>query len=110
MPTPEVTFLAALDPKLDSEWLAKLDANLHDKTLREGYFAALDAAGDMRGELRKRYGETVKLELVTATRGLLGRRIPGVGGSSAAVDIAGAAAGGLASVLEEKALWARYGL
>ena len=70
----------------------------------------IDGLGDMRGELRKRYGETVKLELVTATRGLLGRRIPGVGGSSAAVDIAGAAAGGLASVLEEKALWARYGL
>ena len=70
----------------------------------------IDGLGDMRGELRKRYGDTVKLELVTATRGLLGRRVPGVGGSSAATEIAGAAAGGLASVLEEKALWARYGL
>ena len=69
----------------------------------------IDGLDDMRGALRKRYGETVRLELVTATRGLLGRRIPGVG-ASAAMEVAGAAAGGLASVLEEKALWARYGL
>ena len=30
--------------------------------------------------------------------------------TAAALMIAGAAAGGLASVLEEKTLWARYGL
>lgn len=68
----------------------------------------IDRLGDMRGEMRRQYGPDVKLELVTSGRGLFGRRVPGV--STQATEIAGAAAGGLVSVAEEKALWARYGL
>lgn len=72
------------------------------------HLGLIDGLGDMRGEMRKRYGPDVTLELVTSGRSLFGRRLPGV--STQATEIAGAAAGGLASVIEEKALWARYGL
>jgi serine protease SohB len=69
----------------------------------------IDGLGDMRQELRKRYGEKTKLELVTSPRSLFGRRAPGV--SLSGLDGIGAGlASGLAEVAEEKALWSRYGL
>jgi signal peptide peptidase SppA len=89
-----------------------------DKTLFSGEFwtarkaielGLADSIGDLRSALRQRYGEKVRTPLVTAERGLLGRRTPGV-------SIAGALAGypGLAdeliSALEVRALWSRYGL
>jgi serine protease SohB len=69
----------------------------------------IDGLGDMHLELKKRYGQKTKLELVTATRGLFGRRIPGI--SSSFFD--GAASGlatGLVEAAEERAQWSRYGL
>lgn len=69
----------------------------------------VDGLGDMRQELRKRYGEKTKLELVSVSRGLLGRRVPGV----SSLDLEGAVSGlasGLVEAAEEKALWGRYGL
>ncbi len=69
----------------------------------------IDGLGDMRQELKKRYGQKTKLQLVTATRGLLGRRIPGI----SPVSLEGAASGlasGLVEAAEERALWSRYGL
>ncbi|AYG61307.1 S49 family peptidase [Rhizobium jaguaris] len=69
----------------------------------------IDGLGDMRQELRKRFGDKVKLELVTTPRSLFGRRAPGISLSS--MDSIGAGlASGLAEVAEEKALWGRYGL
>ncbi len=71
----------------------------------------VDGLGDMRSVLRKAYGDKVKLELVPSRRGLLGRKLPGVGLSR--LEPAALAAGlgdGLLSVAEEKALWGRYGL
>jgi serine protease SohB len=69
----------------------------------------IDGLGDMRQELKKRYGQKTRLELVTATRSLLGRRIPGV--SSMSLDaVASGLATGLVEAAEEKALWSRYGL
>jgi len=63
----------------------------------------------MRQELKRRYGQKTKLELVTAGRGLFGRRIPGV----SPVSLEGAASGlatGLVEAAEERALWSRFGL
>ncbi|MDL2402711.1 S49 family peptidase [Rhizobium mayense] len=69
----------------------------------------IDGLGDMRQELRKRFGDKVKLELVTTPRSLFGRRAPGI--SLSGMDGIGAGlASGLAEVAEEKALWGRYGL
>jgi len=69
----------------------------------------IDGLGDMRQELKKRYGHKTKLELVTAARGLFGRRVPGI----STMSLEGAASGlaaGLVETAEEKALWSRYGL
>ncbi|EPE99387.1 S49 family peptidase [Rhizobium grahamii] len=69
----------------------------------------IDGLGDMRQELKRRYGAKTKLELVMPARGLFGRRIPGI--SSANLEGAGAGlATGLVDAAEEKALWGRYGL
>jgi serine protease SohB len=67
----------------------------------------VDAIGDLRGVLRERFGDKVVTPLVAAERGLLGRRVFGVGGTalkqaSFAEDVI--------STLEARALWARYGL
>jgi serine protease SohB len=72
----------------------------------------VDAIGDVRGTLRARFGDKVTSPLVSAGRGLFGRRVLGVG-RPAAGD-AGLASFGLAedfiSALEARAIWARYGL
>lgn len=80
----------------------------------------VDAVGDMRQVLKDRYGPKTRLKLVSAPRGLFGRRlglmrshsaaeIAGMRSHSAA-DIAGAAAHGLIEAAEERALWGRFGL
>lgn len=66
--------MADLDPKLDAEWLAKLDVSPADATLREGYFAALDAAGDVRGELSRLEARVAELELGAPERAALKSR------------------------------------
>ncbi len=69
----------------------------------------IDGLGDMRQELRKRFGDKVKLTLVTTPRSLFGRKAPGI--SLGGMDGIGAGlASGLAEAAEEKALWGRYGL
>lgn len=73
----------------------------------------VDGLGDMRSFLKARYGDKTRLKLITQSRGLFSRGF-GLFGSSAsgnpAGDIAAAAAGGLVDVLQERALWGRYGL
>jgi signal peptide peptidase SppA len=68
-----------------------------------------DSIGDMRTVLRQRFGEDVRMPLIGPERSLFGRTRPGValkerlfGGAGLAED--------LISALEERALWARYGL
>lgn len=68
----------------------------------------VDGLGDMRSFLKDRYGEKTKLQLVTAPRGLFGRRL-GLFRSKGA-EMAAAAADGLADAAQERALWARFGL
>jgi serine protease SohB len=69
----------------------------------------IDGLGDMRQELRKRFGDKVKPMLITAPRSLFGRKAPGI--SLGGMDGIGAGlASGLAEAAEERALWSRYGL
>ncbi|MCC0029843.1 MAG: S49 family peptidase [Brucellaceae bacterium] len=68
----------------------------------------VDAIGDMRAFMKDRFGEKAKLVLVSQPRGLFGRRLPHAG---SAIDGIGAnLADGLAMTVEERALWAQYGL
>ena len=68
-----------------------------------------DSIGDLRATLRERFGEKVRMPLVSAERSLIGRRLPGVGviealgGERSLADDA-------VSTLEARALWSRYGL
>jgi serine protease SohB len=69
-------------------------------------FGLVDSIGDLRGVLRERYGEKVRLPLI-ADRGLFGRRVPGVSGGLRGVpDLAD----DFISAIEARAIWARYGL
>lgn len=68
----------------------------------------VDDIGDMRTVLKTRFGPKTRMRLISQPRGLFGRRL-GVFGSSA-TEVAAAAAGGVADVVEERALWARFGL
>jgi len=71
----------------------------------------VDHIGDMRSFLRERYGKKTELRLIQPQRNLFGRRAAtGVIGSLDAEAIAAAAATGLASAVEERTLWARFGL
>ncbi|MBO0664129.1 S49 family peptidase [Jiella sp. MQZ9-1] len=72
----------------------------------------VDALGDLRGTLKARYGESVKLELVSAGRSLFGRKPKGIS-AGFEPDLAAIGAGladGVVSLAEERLLWGRYGL
>ncbi|MDR3421305.1 MAG: S49 family peptidase [Xanthobacteraceae bacterium] len=80
-------------------------------------FGLVDGIGDLRSTLRTRFGDKVFMPLISADRGLLARRVFGVGRGELISD--GLAPAGLAqasladdmiSALEARALWARYGL
>jgi signal peptide peptidase SppA len=66
----------------------------------------IDGIGDIRSELRARYGEKVRLKPITIERGLFRRRkASGVG-----AGLAGAQVDAILGALEERALWGRFGL
>jgi serine protease SohB len=70
-----------------------------------------DRIGDLRSSLRERFGDKVATPLVSAERGLFGRRIPGVGATALGQLWGGAGfADEVLSAIEARALWARYGL
>lgn len=72
----------------------------------------IDGLADMRGEIQRRYGHNANLQLVSAARGLLGRKVPGVAAgliAGATDNIGAASVSALAELAEEKALWSRYG-
>ncbi len=72
----------------------------------------IDGLGDMREVLLRRYGEKVKLQLVSGGRTLFGKKVPGVNAAFGldTPKLAAGAVAGLAEVAEEKALWSRFGL
>lgn len=70
----------------------------------------VDTIGDMRSELKIRFGPKTRLKLISQPRGLFGRRLGFFGLGLHANDIAAAAAAGVLETMEEQALWQRYGL
>jgi serine protease SohB len=70
----------------------------------------VDRLGDLRSVLRERFGDSVMTPLIQAERGLFGRRLRGVAGSSLDLWARPGLADELVSTLEARALWARYGL
>lgn len=73
----------------------------------------VDHVGRLRPTLRERYGEDVALNVVAPRRGLFDRFTPSLAWQNSpldAHDLAAAAAEGLLSTAEQRALWARFGL
>ncbi|MBB3996443.1 S49 family peptidase [Aureimonas pseudogalii] len=70
----------------------------------------VDRLGDLRGVVRERYGPGAKLAVVQGRRGLFGRRAAGAAAGLDAASLASALGGGLLDAVQERALWARYGL
>ena len=70
----------------------------------------VDEIGDMRSFLRDRFGDKVQLKLISPQRGFFGRRLGLLGGRADPGQMAASAASGLADVMSERALWARFGL
>ncbi|MCZ6482139.1 MAG: S49 family peptidase [Alphaproteobacteria bacterium] len=82
----------------------------------------IDGIGDLRTVMRERFGDEVRLRVVTPARPWLKRRLgPGLGprhwdgASPAGVPSLGVAAGaelvaGIIAAIEERALWSRFGL
>ncbi len=92
----------------------KLEAS--ERTLFSGEFwtgrkavelGLADGIGDLRGVMRERYGEKVRLKVVERRRGLLQRRL-GLG--QAAEALPASFVDGIIDALGARALWARYGL
>jgi serine protease SohB len=70
----------------------------------------VDGIGDLRSVLRERFGDKVVTPLITAERGLLGRRVFGVGRGGLPAGLEVGLAEEAISALEARAIWARYGL
>lgn len=72
-----------------------------------------DAIGDLRGVLRARFGDKVRLPVIASQGGLLatllGRRAGGAGGTALTGGVADLPDAAL-SALEARAIWARFGL
>lgn len=64
-----------------------------------------DCRGELRSTLRARYGDKVRMPMISPERGFLARRISGMGltGRKGFAD-------DVISALEERALWSHYGL
>jgi serine protease SohB len=73
-------------------------------------FGLVDRLGDVRSVLRERYGETVETPLVAPARSLFGRQTPGVAAGLDGLIGRPGLADEVISALDERALWARYGL
>jgi signal peptide peptidase SppA len=113
----DVAHLKALQREVHAQFIALVrerrgDALSASEDLFSGLFwsgetaAALglvDGLGDMRSDLRRRFGDTVKLKVIGSDRGRL-RRMVGLGAGPAvsADDVLG--------TIEARALWQRYGL
>jgi serine protease SohB len=92
--------------------------NSENKTLFSGEFwtaqtaiefGLADSIGDLRSTLRERYGEKVRMPLISTERTFFGRKIPGFTSLENLTRQPGLVADLLVAV-EERAWWSRYGL
>jgi serine protease SohB len=117
----DIERIHALQTDIHAHFIALVKArrgarlNGSDDTLFSGEFWVADRAielgladriGDLRSEMRKSYGEKVKLKLIEAERSWIGRQLPGVL-SGAQMD---ASPDALISAVEARAMWSRLGL
>ena len=117
----DVRRLKMLQTKIHEDFIALVKKsrgkrlNGTDKILFEGeYWLAeqamkyglIDAVGDLRSHLQKRFGKNVSTPLIAPPSGFFSRRIPGMSGAIMPDDLAKNAL----AALEERALWGRYGL
>jgi serine protease SohB len=72
-------------------------------------FGLADSIGDLRSTLRERYGEKVRMPLISTERTFFGRKIPGFTSLENLTRQPGLVADLLVAV-EERAWWSRYGL
>lgn len=71
----------------------------------------VDGLGDAETELRRRYGDKLEIEPITASKGFFGRFISGRhGGFDPKAAIGAGIAGGAIETAEERLWWSRYGL
>lgn len=117
----DVARLKAIQSKIHEDFIALVKRSrgkrLHgdDKALFNGEFwlaeqalqyGLIDAVGELRGTLQKRFGKNVATPLIPPPGGFFTRRIPGLSGAILPDDWARTAL----AALEERALWGRYGL
>ncbi len=117
----DVARLKALQKEIHESFKAQVRARRgdklkgNDKTLFSGEFwsgrkalelGLVDGLGDLRGVLRERYGEKLRLKPVDGARPWWRRRLPLGSAPPAPQDWAA----GLLAAAEERALWSRYGL
>ncbi|MGV2974589.1 S49 family peptidase [Roseibium alexandrii] len=69
----------------------------------------VDSLGDLRGVLKKRYGDKAEAKLISAPRGLFGRK-GGVGVNLEAGALTAGLGNELISAAEERLMWQRFGL
>ncbi|MEE4010845.1 S49 family peptidase [Roseibium sp. FZY0029] len=69
----------------------------------------VDAIGDLRGVIKERFGDKAEPKLISAPRGLLGRKA-GVGVGLGKGRLLEGIGDELISSVEERAMWMRYGL
>jgi signal peptide peptidase SppA len=69
----------------------------------------VDSLGDLRGVLKKRYGDKAEAKLISAPRGLFGRK-GGVGVNLEAGALTAGLGNELISATEERLMWQRFGL
>jgi len=70
----------------------------------------VDRLGDMRSDIKERFGRDATLKLIAQPKGLFSRGLGFFGATDSARLVAAEAGGGLLDAAEERALWARYGL
>jgi signal peptide peptidase SppA len=117
----DVTRLKGLQKEIHESFKAHVRARRgeclvgSDKTLFSGEFwtgrkalelGLVDGLGDLRGVLRERYGEKLRLKRVEGAKPWWRRRLPAGSALPAPRDWAA----GLLAAAEERSLWSRYGL
>jgi serine protease SohB len=73
-------------------------------------YGLVDRIGDLRSVLRQRFGEDVRMPLISSERGLFGRRVQGIGGRVEDVWNHSGWAEDIVSAVEARTIWARFGL
>lgn len=70
----------------------------------------VDDIGDMRVVLKEKFGDKTELKLIAAKRGFFGGRSQGGVSTMIADNLGSNLSHGLANTIEERALWAQFGL